>query len=40
MGQRIVGQKDPIGYWLLGLVWVLMFGAGVLGLLLFLVWPR
>lgn len=40
MGQRIVGQKDPVGYWLLGLFWVLLTGAGLVGLLLLLTWPR
>lgn len=40
MGQRIVGQKDPLGYWLAGLFWVLLVGAGLVGLLLLLIWPR
>lgn len=40
MGQKIVGQKEPFGYWLMGLVWILLVGAGLVGLLLVLTWPR
>lgn len=40
MGQKIVGQKEPFGYWLMGLVWVLFVGAGLVGLLLLITWPR
>ena len=39
MGQKIVGQSDT-GYWLMGLVWILLVGAGLVGLLLVLTWPR
>ena len=40
MGQKIVGQKEPFGYWLLGLFWVLLTGAGLIGLIVLLNWPR
>ena len=40
MGQRIVGQKDPVLWQLLPLLGALAVLAGLGGLLLLLVWPR
>lgn len=40
MGQRIVGQKENFTHWLLGLFWCLLTGAGLVALLLWMVWPR